>query len=711
MTRSLRNFLKVRSRAVRLVISCGLLGPALPVGAQEDTPVLGEVTVTAPSGAGYRAEEAVTSTRIDAPLIETPQSVQVVTRELLEDRTGGGARLSDVLGTASGVNAFSGYCDFVFRGFRNNGATWNGMTVPGGAGFFHFCQSLANVERVEVMKGPVSLLYSSGQPGGAFNIVTKRPQASTYREVQAYAGRYNLYGASVDATGPLDTAHTLLYRVNAAWEDSDSFRDFQYTKTEFLAPALTWQLSPATTLDLELEYYRDRRRASYERGIPAPGGRLGLAPVSLWTSEPTDRSESWSATGYAALAHALDPTLTLHLKLLVNKKPEEASEHNATKVTDGGIVSRRYSDGTFTQQGYTVNAYGAKTLTFGDTRHQVLFGADAGYNKTSWWSRYARSGIPDLDMFNPVYRQAPVSSYTFRDPTSETGTSDYRALYLQDFAELSPRWRALAGLRYETHDQRMEQSTAPTTSSDDTALIPRAGLLYLLRPDLSLYASYSRSFQPQSWWNTPDMGGPFDPEYGSQWEAGAKYDALGGALSVTGTLYHITKKNVLVSDPDDPNGLRYLQTGEVESQGLELDVNGKIMPNWKINATYAYNDVEIVKGEPSVQGKRLENAPPHQAGVFTRYDFTDSTGTGTAWGAGLGAKYVGGDRRDFGGVVVLPAYTVVNAALYFEPLDAFDLALNIDNVTDKTHYTGIYNSAMVFPGSPRTFRVTARYRF
>lgn len=664
------------------------------------------VTVTAPAPrTGYAAASSRSVLRSDAPLLESPQSVQVVTRELLDDR--GSTKLTDVLGTVSGVNAFSFYADFNFRGFRNQdsaASVWNGIKAFGGVGFFHFGQDLANVERIEVLKGPSSLLFSSDQPGGTVNIVTKRPQATARHELVARAGRHDTAGLAGDFTGPLAADGSLLYRLNVAVEASDTFRRHQRTGTTVFAPVLTWRPAPDTAIDLELESMRDRRRAAFDRGIPAPDGVLGVVPPDWTASEPDDRSRSRSDTVHVAWRRRVDDGLRWEVAARWFDKREVDRETTTTGVLDADTVSRRNTLFDDANRGFNVTALGLGSFVTGALRHRVLFGFDAGRLSRAYFYD-ANAGRLDLSIRNPVYG-LPPDVYTDRDPAFVSAQRTYNvAVYLQDFVEIGPRWRVLAGVRHERYRSRESDASGSTYRNDDRAVLPRLGVVYLPRPDWSFYGSLSRSFNPQySSSNGPDFGGPFDPETGRQVELGSKWDAPDGRLSATVAVYRIVKRNVLVSDPADP--ARFVQTGEVRSRGFEIDVNGRLAPHWRINANYSYNDIEITRDTTGLQGRRTENAPRHLAGLFMRHDIA-----GTAFAVGGGLRHVGGGREDFARELRLPSYTLWNVAAYWSASASTRLQLNVDNLTDERHYVGSYGTYAVYPGAPRHWTLSLRHVF
>jgi len=661
--------------------------------------------------APYRAIDTTTATRTDTPILEVPQSIQIVPREVLEDQA---ARdLGDVTQNVAGLNQFSAYQDFALRGFRiqDESVFYNGLR-GNPYNFFTNSPILGNVERVEVLKGPASVLYGQLQPGGFINIVTRQPEPVPSVTVTGIAGNYAEFGAQVDATGPLDAQESLLYRFNVSYLGADSFRDFQSSDYWQVAPSLTWLISDRTSLSLTGEWFEDNRQGQRDRGIPAPGGDVFALPISFTVNEPDDEAGS---TGYAiqlALDHEFSETWQFRATGRFSYSDYFNQYHNPSGLLDDGrTMTRDFRDQEFTSDSFAADVYAVGQFSTGSIAHRLVFGIDTTIQNNVLEGLFAdpiESGgdVPSIDIFNPQYGQANPDNYTLLFDRTEERLRQY-GLYLQDQIILSPQWQVLLGLRYDFFDN--ESNFEGDFGSDevefsDSALTLRGGIVYQPTDNLSFYTSYSQGFVPQSEFNQgPDRGGPFDPEESWQIEVGSKAFLLSDRLTATLAYYYLNRQNVLVTDPNNANQLA--QIGEARSQGIELEVAGRLSNNWRVFATYALNDARVTEDSDStLVGRQLENAPRNTASLWTRYDFPNS-----GFGIGGGLSFVD-NRPTFDESVTLPSYVVFDAALYYTHQD-LSLALNFDNIFDTTHFIGGFDEDIVFPGNPFTIRLNISYEF
>jgi iron complex outermembrane recepter protein len=665
------------------------------------------VTVTA-EAEGYGAETATTALRADLPLRDTPQSIQVVPDALLRDQ--GANRLEDVFRNVSGVNAFSGYQDFSVRGFRTSEVLYNGLRANPYS--FFTSPKLNNVERVEVLKGPASVLYGGAEPGGLINIVQKRPQALSSREITFSLGSFDRVQFASDFTGALDERGTLLYRLNASFEDADSFRRFQEFRNTQIAPALTWRLNPKTTATLRAEYLNDRRKGQRDRGIVAPGGDTDAVPISFTANEPTDVARNVGYTADAGFERAFGETWRASGSFRFARGEYINRYHEPRRIRDGRTLQREYRDQETDTNNYAPNFNLNGVFRTGAVRHNFLAGADVNVTTSDYRGNYAYApDVPSLDIFNPVYGAASPADYP-PDLDSETALSRRYGIYVQDLFELHPKLKLLGGARYDRFLDRVDYRYPADPSFDintelsKAATTYRGGAVYQPAESVSLYASYAEGFLPQSIYSQgPLSGGPFDPEESYQVEAGAKLNLLGGRLSGTLSAYRIVKENVLVSDPDDPSFLRLIQLGKVRSKGFEVDIAGRVTRNLQVISNYAFNQTAVTDdSDPANVGQTLPNAPRHSAGLWGRYDFA-----GLNLGLAAGLSFV--DRREtFDRSVRLPSYVVADAALYYRWRRAH-FALNLDNLFDRRHFVGGYDTRAIFPGAPRRVKLTTAYRF
>ena len=690
----------------------GLLLSIVPGTAREtsDTEAI-QVIVTGEQDEPYRVRDITSATRTDTPILEIPQSVQAVPREFIEDQAAND--LGDVTRNVAGLNQFSVYQDFALRGFRisEESILYNGLR-GNPYNFFTNSPVLSNVERVEVLSGPASVLYGQLQPGGLINIVTRQPEAIPSTEIRGIAGSYEQFGIQLDSTGPIDAEGRLLYRFNAVHIGAGSFRDFQSSDYFQIAPSLTWAINDRTTLALTGEWFEDSRRGERDRGIVAPGGDLFAVPISFTVNEPDDRSGS---TGYAiqlSLNHAFLDDWQLNASGRFAHGEYFNRYHNPTNFLDDlRTITRDYRDQEFFSDSFAADVYAVGEFATGAIGHRLVIGADTTIQNNRQDGFFADpiedgGDVPSLDIFNPQYGRANPDNYTLLFDRSRDRLRQY-GIYVQDQVQFSDQWQALFGLRYDFFDNESDfrgDFGADESSFSDTALTLRGGVVYEPVENLFLYTSYSQGFVPQSETQQgPDRGGPFDPEESWQIEVGAKTSLFGDRLTATLATYYIIRENLLVSDPVNSN--RLLQIGEARSQGVEVSLVGRLTDNWSLIANYAYNDAEVSRDpDLALVGRQLENAPRHSASLWSRYNFPN-----TGFGIAGGLRYVD-DRPTFDETVQLPSYVIFDAALFYQ-LQNLQLALNFDNIFDTTHFIGGYDDTAVFPGSPFTVRFTASYRF
>ncbi|PSO57850.1 MAG: hypothetical protein BRC47_00890 [Cyanobacteria bacterium QS_7_48_42] len=698
--------------------------PTAPSAAGEEAI---ELVVPAVGEEGYLVDEATTGTRTETPILDVPQSIEVVPEEVIEDQDAD--TLDDITRNVGGFNQFSSpnYQDFALRGFRlqEDSIIYNGLR---GNPFDKFAPlKLNNVEQVDVLKGPASVLYGQLEPGGLVNIVTKKPQEDPFTEVKVAPGSQELAPGvfdqlelQLDSTGPLNESETLLYRLILAYEDSNSFRNFQELKYRSIYPSLTWRIGEATTLDFTAIFYDEDREGQRDRGIAAPGGDVSAVPIDFTTNEPGDIAKSEGSALQLDLEHEFSEDLELEAAARYAQSDYTNNYHEPRGfLDDGRTIKRQYRNQVLSDSSYTFNVNLIGNLETGPVAHKILLGADATRTTSEgspnrFASPISEDGtVPPLDIFDPIYGQADVpEDYVFDSEFLFESEQFVYGVYAQDQIEFSPQWKGLVGVRYDSFDQEF---TEFTTSGDleseqeqsDSDLTLRGGIVYQPSDNLSFYTSYSEGFSPQDTSDqTPEQGGPFDPTTSEQIEAGVKAFWLEDRLSTTLAFYRITKQNILVADPEDPD--RSIQLGETESKGIELSITGLITENWRVIANYAYNDARVTEDtNPDNVGELLPNAPKNSAGLWTRYDFPNSN-----FGVGGGLTYVAERETDISADenVNLPSYVKADLALFYTVED-LEVAVNVKNVFDEVYFVGGFGETGVFPGAPRTITVNAFYTF
>ncbi|WP_164928491.1 TonB-dependent siderophore receptor [Gloeobacter violaceus] len=688
----------------------GLLGGGLaqappaatPAAPSQDLPgsdpsELDEVTVVG----RYLRKDATTATKTDTPLIDIPQSIQVVPRQLLEDQKI--IQFNDALKTVSGVfNAnptFASFSTFNVRGFNTNNIYRNGFRdgVNSLAGF-----DVASIERIEVLKGPGSVLYGQGELSGIINVETKRPQPKAAYAATFDAGNYGLFRSSLDFTGPLTADKALSYRLNAVYQNSKSFLDFFQAERWLVAPAFTWRIGSNTTLDIDGEFYNARQPSTF--GLPAVGTVLpnpnGKISTGRFVGEPLLDNYGSSAYRFSyRLEHRFSPNWSLrhgfsssHQRLLFTQTvPVELFPDGRTllRVITGTTVPDGY---TFWRDSNIVDTYLIGNFRTGPVEHKLVFGFDASwfYNATR---QFNGALIAPLDLFNPVY--SPTRGPTILEANSFNSPSSY-GIYIQDQLSFSENLKLLLGLRYDNATQRTaDLLTATRTSEDFDAFSPRVGLVWRPILPLALYGSFSRSFLPTL--GTNQAGLPFVPERGEQFEAGLKADLLEGKLFTTLAYFDLTRQNVLTPDPSNP--FFSLQTGEQNSRGVEFDLTGEPVPGWNLTAAYAYIDARITRDTQFAVGNRLGAVPHHSASLWSTYQLQEGSLKGL--GFGLGLFYVGERTGDLANTFTLPGYLRTDAGVYYRA-DNVRYAFNFRNLFNVEYYESAGSALDVIVGTPFT---------
>jgi len=652
---------------------------------------------------GYRATRSASATRTDTAIHETPQSISVVPAQVVEDI--GATRLEDALDYAGGVergNNFGGQglTEFLVRGFSTQEFYRNGFAVNRG---YPNMPDASTLERIEVLRGPASMLYGRGDPGGTFNIVSKQPQAERRTVLGSQVNTDGLRRGTLDTTGALDESAAFTYRLNLVAEGSDSFRDHVESERYNIAPVLRWQLSDDTALILEGDYLHNRH--PMDRGLTRYPNQAGdLSRDRFLGEESAGKLTNQNATTQLRLEHQLDSQWMLRggIQYLDGSLDGGAVENNGL-AADGRTVGRNYSERWLNWNDLAVQANLEGRFDAAGLAHTLLLGVefdDFNYDSQIDRSGGATSDFP-IDLYDPVYGQ-PLPALTRTTTYDDENLKSY-AFFLQDQIALTERLTAQVGARLERFEQRYENKLTPAGSWDQAhnAVSPRFGLIYDLTEELAVYANTSRSFKPNRGADRSSQA--FDPEKGIAHEVGIKYELPEHDLSVTAALFHITKENVLTSDPVDSN--YQVAAGEARSRGFDISVAGNITPQWRVIGGYAYVDAEVTESSSASMpvGTRLANVPRHSFNLLDTYEFAEGPLAGL--GVGMGVKYVG-DRK--GGATStafdMDAYTTVDLLAYYPLTERVRLNLNLNNLFDEEYEERAWGNIWAYPGAPRTLQ-------
>lgn len=655
----------------------------------------------------YLVPEASTATRTDTPIFDIPASIQVIPQDVIEDQQA--TDLRDVLRNLSGVtpsgSSGNSATDFTIRGFQDAPILRDGFRQnPLNRGI----PQLADLEQVEVLRGPASILYGAVEPGGVINLVSKKPLFEPFYEVQLQAGNRAFWRPRIDLSGPLTTDRSLRYRLNVAYETSDPFQDFEQENEQFLvSPVLAWSPGDRTDLTVRLQYFENE--APTNNGLVAFGDGVVDVPFDTITTSPDDPGirETNLFVGYD-LEHRFSDRWRLRNAFRFSDFSNELALRNPFFIDEttgilGRVPVRQQTD----TQTYSLQTNVVGEFATGPINHTLLIGVDLDRTDDAQPSQAGAFGDPlPINIFDPDYDADPDFDFEDLPFLSSFGFSetqiDRLGVYLQDQINVLDNLILVAGFRYDTVEQVTAplldfDETGPETTQNDDAVTPRVGLVYQPIPEISLYGSYSQSFTPNSF--TTADGDPLEAERGRGFEAGVKAELLEGDLLATLAYFNITRRNVATADPD--NFFGSVATGEQRSQGAELDVVGEILPGWNIIANYAYTDAEVTEDNTVPVGNRLFNVPEHSVNLWTTYEI--QRGDLQGLGFGIGLNYVGERQGDLANSFQVDDYVLTNAAIFYRQ-DNWRLALNIENLFDIDYIetTDNLRRAGIEPGDPLT---------
>lgn len=722
----------------------------LSIVLQENINTLQTVEITGRKEKSYKNTKSFIGAKTEIALKDLPQAVSYATKELIADQ--GSIRVGEVVKNFSGVSQFTFYDDISIRGFRINGGSntqlLNGMRTS--TGFWK--QPLANyLERVEVLKGPSSALFGNASPGGVLNRVTKKPLDQAANSISFSTGSFNTLRALADFTGPLTEDKSLLYRLNLGYENANSFRDLQFDKNIVIAPSLSFLPNDKTSVNFDLIYTGsksnlDRGQSTYENNLYSTKISNSLNSTNDYLNE-----ETYIVT--TSLNHQFSDRFSFSASYIRTGYTEDLLEHRgANKYASAGDGStiptaiemqvfqrkrKRYIDNLsafFKYQAKTgaldhnlIAGYdyaqehvppGGSQLQATGYRNAANNGSIATYDPTKKNLYLLDSNgnpVPNVahfDLTNPMASQQlkDMSKYFYvARPFDPTYYSLY-GIYLQDHIKFGA-FQALIGVRYDEYTDKENYKKATEKKVKQHSFLPRFGLTYTLNPNINLYGTYVKGYNPQtaSSLSNPNAGGPFDPLESNMVEFGGKSSWFKEKLFVTVALFKIQQKNTLypANDPTNPDLMRSI--GEEESKGIEIDVNGSITRNWSISAAYSYNEAAITESPTATEiGRQKPNTPKQQGNVWTRYNFTD--GALKDFGLAFGSNFV--TTRNLSQTVTqtIPGYTLFNAALYYS-INKFKIQLNANNITNKTYWVGGYDYIRLFPGAPSNWLLTLGYSF
>ncbi|MBL8268300.1 TonB-dependent siderophore receptor [Steroidobacter sp.] len=734
--------MKNRSMAIwasSLSLSVVLFEPVLAqnVAASTDGEQLEEVVV---EGA-FLESGASSAMKLDVAVMDTPFSVSAYSEAFMSSIES--ANVADLYRYMTGIQKAGGSAyDLTIRGFKTDVNDRNAIMIdglPGLSGRYGSPPTIGT-ERIEVVKGPASVLYGQAQPGGFVNLITKKPEDVASTEFLAKAitfagkdrsfGSANGYSFAVDSTGPIDDAGKYLYRFIAERsEDLNSWRDDTFATSTYVAPSLTWQITDDTSLTVQGEYRESH--SPYDRGLVAPNKNLTLrAPRTTRYQEPNDSQDEEGKT----LSFSLQHRFANDMKWSFSGRRTETEDitrgmDNVTIRANGQSLGRRVTwlSNWRTSTFFDTNL--ALPFETGGIVHKMIVGIGGGYDTAELvrdrFFTAPASGAQSLDIsiYNPVHgiypdpRNLPLGTLTNRyNETSALG------FYVADLMTLSEKWKLNLGARYSNEDQEITNQLNPADREKKKSqkTLPMIGLLYQPTPDWTLYTSYSTSFVPAPA-SVQDVNGnnPFKPEFATQVEVGVKADLFGGMMQPTLSIFSIDKEDVVTGfscPPDVPaTGTCSLQIGGQTSEGVEFEINARPLDNLQLVAGVARFDAKVSESlDPTQVNARVQNSARDNLHLWARYDFL---GALEGLGASLGVSYTGeragnlptaADPR----LMTLPSYTIVDVGVYYT-ISRYNFALRVSNLLDEEFIesTGVIPEVQLQMGAPRQLALTLRASF
>jgi catecholate siderophore receptor len=696
--------------AIVTILSTATVHAAMGDDAAANAPTpLPKVTVVAEHESdGYLIDGSRSATKTDTALIDVPQAVSVVTRDLMQDQAM--QSLMDVARYVPGAGMAQGEGNRDTIILRGNSST-SDFFLDGVRDDVEYFRDLYNLDRVEILKGPNAMIFGRGGAGGVVNRVTRQANWQPVRELSLQGGSWDNRRATFDFGDAMTDG--IAARITGVYEDSESYRDGFELERKGINPTAAFAIGEATVLRFSYEYYDYDRVA--DRGIPSLA-----APTAVDGPFRTDESTFFGDPGQSptsatvnqasmTIDHAFNDDV--HLR---NRTVYADYDKFYQNVYAGGAVdpaTNLVPLAAYNNQQLRENFFNQTDLTFsartGPVGHEFLVGMELGEQTTDNARMTGLFNGTDAAFLVPADDprvSVPVTFAPIETDNTNHGTATIAALYVQDQLQLSQDWLAIVGLRYDSFemDFRDRRGAGLDLESSDDLLSPRGGLIYKPAENVSLYASYSMTYVPRAGSQLASLAptnAALDPEEFENFEVGAKWD-LNPSLSLTAALFQLDRRNVAIPDPNDPT-VSILVDGQ-RTEGLELGVSGRISESWSIQGGYAYQDGQLTD---RAGGTTLAQLPKHVASLWNRYDIT------SAWGVGLGVVYQTEMFAASDNLVELPEFTRVDAGVFYTPSERLRMQVNVENLLDERYYPNAHNNNNITPGSPPAIRASVTASF
>lgn len=697
-------------------------GAATTATAKEDTiNVTGATQASTESAWGpaptIAAKRSATATKTDTAIEKTPQSVSVVTREEMDMHQP--KSVKEALGYTPGVTvnsrgASSTYDFVIIRGFSSVGLNQNnyldGLKLQG-----NFYNDAAidpyMLERVELMRGPTSVLYGKSNPGGIISMVSKRPTTEPLHEVQFKMGTDNLFQTGFDFSDALDDNGEFSYRLTGLARSNNEQQENAKQKRYTIAPSFTWRPDDKTNFTF-LSYFQNEPETGYYGWLPKEGT---VEPLPNGSRLPTSFNEGATNNTYSrnqkmvgySFDHEFNDTFTVRQNLRFNemKTSQQSVYGTGIDATNGHMLNRGTVVDNERLQNFSVDTQLQSKFSTGDIDHTLLTGVDYMRMRNDINATFGTA--PQLDLYHPTREH-----FDFGDAAPyQMNESKQTGLYVQDQAEWD-KWVMTLGGRYDWSQQAttVRGDGGGYIERNDKKFTWRSGLNYLFDNGISPYISYSQSFEPSAFdlWSQPRVS--YAPSKGEQYEAGVKYVPKDMPVVLTGAIYQLTKTNNLTADPSNP--LAQVPAGEIRARGVELEAKAALNANINMTASYTYTDAQYTK-DTTLKGNTPEQVPTHMASLWGDYTFYEGILSGFT--VGTGGRYIGSSYGDPANTFKVGSAAVMDAVVKYDlgrfGLNGSSVAVNVNNLLDRDYVASCFQTYGCFWGAERQVVATATFRF
>jgi catecholate siderophore receptor len=671
--------------------------------------------ITGPTD-GYMATKSFSATRTDTPLRDVPQSITVVTKDLIRDQNM--LSITDVVRYVPGAFPSQGEGNRDAVIFRGNNSTGD-FYVDGLRDDVQYMRDLYNIDRVEVLKGSNGMIFGRGGAGGVINRVTKEANWTPTSEIVAQYGSFSQKRIAIDINRPIN--EIAAFRLNAMYEHSNTFRNGVELERGGVNPTLTIKPTAQTKIVLSGEYFTDNRVA--DRGIPSFQGRPSGTHRSTFFGDPNRspvRLDTYALN--SLIEHTFDNNLTVRNRTRYASYDKFYQNVFASSPVSGNNVNlQAYNDATQRDNLFTQTDF-LYALNTGPIKHEFMAGVEYGRQVTDNFrnngyfnNNFSNPGRTDpVSFFNPIssmplaFRPDPTGAASGGSPTANNhGTVDVVGVYLQDQITLLPQVKAVLGIRYDNFDLKFRNNNTGQVFHVTNGLIsPRVGLIYKPIEEVSIYGNYSLSYVPRAGDQLTSLtlsNAALKPEQFMNLELGAKWD-IRPDLSLTTALYQLERSNVLAVDPNDTS--RSILVDGQRARGAEVGLMGRITPQWSVMGGYAYTDAEITRTITGAQaGAVVAQVPKHTVSMWNRYDFTPFLGLG------LGVIHRSNMYAAVDNTVLLPGFTRMDAAMFVRLNKVLRVQANIENIANVDYIASAHNNNNIMPGAPRIYRLTVVANF